>query len=379
MSTKKSCFPESVDPLAKSSNPHIFAACRYAVSQLMGHRALCTMTLLLLLLLLTIQAAVCVKLNDSTSAMRGNVVLQHSEKIPTEVVERFDEADDLMELGLLNYMETVKAVGEDTGLYSKFLELMTAAGETDTLNNANGITILAPSDGAISPNMKDFLLAAENFQILQVVMNYHMIPSVVSFLSPQFQQTTNGIATTTLLTVAGDMLQLSLDQNGFYINGIIKALAYALANESILYRIDRLLIPPSTNGLIPEELLVENSQVKESVLADISYEFPILIPDDFFTFNVNTSPGPVTDAPSMIPVDFPSTAPSSVPKSVFSDAPSIFLQDSPAPFAIGSDAPSLTPSDAPSLSPSDAPSFIPSDVPSFVSSEVPSSIPSNAP
>jgi uncharacterized surface protein with fasciclin (FAS1) repeats len=334
--------------------------------------------------------------------MRGNVVPQRTEKITTKVVERFDEADDLMELGLLNYMETVKAVGEDTGLYSKFLELMTAAGETDTLSTASGITVLAPSDGAISQNMKDFLLAAENFQILQVVMNYHMVPSVVSFLSPQFQQTINGIASTTILTISGDMLQLSLDKNGFYINGVINALSYALANESILYRIDRLLIPPSMNGIIPEDLLLENSQVKESILADIAYEFPILIPDDFFTFNVNTSSGQVSGPPSMLPVDFPSTAPISVPKLVFSDAPSFFLQGSAEPFELGSDAPSLTPSDAPSLSPSDAPSlspsnapslspsdalslspsdapsFIPSDVPSFVSSEVPSSIPSNA-
>jgi uncharacterized surface protein with fasciclin (FAS1) repeats len=366
--------------------------------------------MLLPLLLLTIQAVACVKTSDSTFSIRGNAASQRSEKIATKVVERFDEAEDLMELGLLNYMETVKAEGDDISLYTQFLALVNAAGEADTLSSSSGITLLAPSNDAISQNMKDFLLAAENSQILQVVLNYHMIPSVVSFISPDFQQTINGRSSTTMMTVAGEMVELSLDPNGFYVNGVTNALGYALTNESILYRIDRLLIPPSTNGLIPEELLLENSQSKESLPADIAYEFPILIPDDFFTFNVDTSSEPLPGSPSMLPVDFPSSAPSSVTKSesagpapleIGSDAPSLTPSDAPslspsdapslspsdspslspsdAPSLSPSDAPSDSPSDAPSLSPSDAPSFLPSFVPSFTISEVPSSIPSNVP
>jgi uncharacterized surface protein with fasciclin (FAS1) repeats len=344
--------------------------------------------------LLLIQVVLCDKKFESSAKLRGNAAPRISDKENTRTADKSMEdtmvatvemfpgklaekrelvfrrlmPEDFMELSLWTYMETVEAEEEDLDLYSRFLALMKAAGKTDALSTLTGITLLAPSDDAISRNMKDFLLAADNIHILQEVMNYHIVPRVVSFLSSEFKNTINGIASTTTFTVAGDNLNLSLDQNGFYINGVTNVLAYALTNESILYRIDRLLIPPSMNGVIPEELFLENSQPKENIQADIAYEFPVAIPDGFFMSNTITDSGTLSDMPSFVPSDVPSSHPSSAPSSLPSDTPSIlpdFVIEVPS--GIDSDSPSLSPSDIPSNTLSDVPSVIPSDVPTTVS------------
>jgi uncharacterized surface protein with fasciclin (FAS1) repeats len=354
------------------------------------------MLVLSLFLLLSIQAVLCEKLSDSSAKLRGNAAFRLSEGGTITVNEWIDETlvenvdmfpgkptdkkesssrrlmpENFMELSLWTYMETVDAEEQDLDLYTRFLAMMKAAGMTDALSTLTGITLLAPSDDAISRNMKDFLLAADNIHVLQEVMNYHVIPHVLSFLSSEFKATINGVASSTTFTVAGENLNLSVDQNGFYINGVTNVLAYALTNQSILYRIDRLLIPPSVNGLIPEELLLENSKINERIQADIAYEFPIAIPDGFFMSNSISELGTFSDMPSIVSSDVPSSSPSTNPSSVPSDTPSI-LPDftSAVPSGFGSDAPSLSPSDVPSNVLSNTPSRSPSDVPSTFPSNV---------
>ena len=384
---------------------------------------------LLFLLFTTIPAAVCVKTTDSNSALRGNVASRFGSAesvalpIPESEVdidelwngknpERKDREvrrlvpEDFMELSLWTYMETVEAADPDLNVYTRFLALMQAAGKDDALTTFTGITLFAPGDDAITGNMKDFLLAEENDHILREVMNYHILPRVLSYLGSEFKNNVDGVSSSTTFTVAGDNLEFELDQNGFYINRRTNVLAYALANESLLYRIDRLLIPPSMNAFIPEELLLENSQQIHTIPADLAFEFPIAIPDGFFTSNAIIDLVSLFDTPSIVPSDAPSFSLSDTPSITPSDAPSITPSDSPSiapsallsfassdvpsqsvpldvvsavPSDISSDAPSSISSELSSDLSSDVPSFISSELSSDLSSDVPTSLPISAP
>jgi uncharacterized surface protein with fasciclin (FAS1) repeats len=272
--------------------------------------------------------------------------------------------EDLMTLNLWEYMEKVDEKFDNNDEYSRFKALITAADRKDDLKELTGITLLAPNNDAISRDMKDFLLQSGNEKVLEKIVEYHMIPRIVSFLSSEFNQITNGIATITTFTVSGDNIDISVDKNGLHFNKYTDAISYALTNESILYKINRVLIPPSLNSEIPEEILMQNMKRKdENEKSDKSYEFPITVPNSFLFSGDSDSTidsTKISDAPSMIPSDSPSISPL-----VFSDPPSI----------TPSDTPSISPSDVPSMMMSDIPSNRPSMMPSTTQSDIPSLFP----
>jgi uncharacterized surface protein with fasciclin (FAS1) repeats len=304
---------------------------------------------------------------DTSAALRGSIDVSvragqqfeqsKESELPKRDVHRYLLPEDLMALSLWEYMDKVDDISVDDDEYSRFKALITAADRKDDLKELSGITLLAPHNDAISRDMKDFLLGPGNEKILEKIIEYHMIPRIVSFLSSEFkQQFRNGVATVTTFTVSGENIDISVDKNGLNFNKYTHAIAYALTNESILYKIDRLLIPPSLNSKIQEDLLRKNSKGTDAnVKPNTDYEFPIAIPNSFLENGAITS-----DVPSMILSDSPSITPSLSP----SDAPSL----SP------SDAPSLSPSDAPSISPTNAPSTIPSDIPSIFPVKAPLAI-----
>ncbi len=309
--------------------------------------------------------------------------------------------EDLMTLSLWEYMDKVDKKFSEKDQYARFRSLVAGADLKDDLMELTGITLLAPTDDGISREMKDFLLQSENKVILREVVEYHMIPRVISFLSPELKQESK----VTTFTVAGENIDISVNGKGLSFNKMANAVAYALINESILYKIDRLLIPPSMNSKIPEEVLATNMKnTDEIVRPDLSYEFPITLPDNFSeNGEVDPNDTPLempgnqsavpSDSPSMAPSDAPSLSPSVVPSmspsiafsTASSDVPSMFPVEPPVVkrplivFDDVSDIPSSQPSQNPSSVPSDVPSSIPSDLPSSIESNVPSSIPSDLP
>lgn len=287
----------------------------------------------------------------------------------------------LMQLDLWQYMEAVDEQFSPT--YSKLMSLMAAAGLEEELRNATGVTLFAPDNEAISPQLETFLTAPENKNILVQMMDYHIVPNVVSYLS----LTGNVMEkVTTFLANSGDVINIAMTATGVVVNDESRAIAFSLAKQSIIYRIDRVLVPPSLKAQIPENLLRGGD-----------FEFPLVVPDRFMPDNIasdfpsivpatiadNAPTEPtsmsvvMTDLPSLYPSDLPSALPSNIPSDVPSDIPSTLPSD--APSTIPSDRPSTIPSDAPSTIPSDAPSTIPSDAPSTIPSDTPSTIPSDAP
>ena len=335
---------------------------------------------------------------DSSIALRGSVVQLDDDK---NEIRRHLLPEDLMTLSLWDYMEKVDKTFSEKSQYARFRSLVAGADLKDDLMELTGITLLAPTDSGISREIKDFLLQSENKAILREVVEYHMIPRVISFLSPELKQASK----VTTFTVAGVDIDISINGKELSFNKMANAVAYALINESILYKIDRLLIPPSMNSRIPEEVLATNMKKTDKIVGpDLSYEFPITLPDtllvdsdvdpDDTTTEIPDNQSPVpSDSPSMAPSDSPSMAPSVAPSmspsigfsTAPSDVPSMFPVEPPVVkrplivFDDVSDIPSSQPSQYPSSSPSDVPSSIPSDLPSSIQSNVPSSIPSTIP
>ena len=335
---------------------------------------------------------------DSSIALRGSVVQLDDDK---NEIRRHLLPEDLMTLSLWDYMEKVDKTFSEKGQYARFRSLVAGADLKDDLMELTGITLLAPTDSGISREIKDFLLQSENKAILREVVEYHMIPRVISFLSPELKQASK----VTTFTVAGVDIDISINGKELSFNKMANAVAYALINESILYKIDRLLIPPSMNSRIPEEVLATNMKKTDKIVGpDLSYEFPITLPDtllvdsdvdpDDTTTEIPDNQSPVpSDSPSMAPSDSPSLVPSVAPSmspsigfsTAPSDVPSMFPVEPPVVkrplivFDDVSDIPSSQPSQYPSSSPSDVPSSIPSDLPSSIQSNVPSSIPSTIP
>lgn len=335
---------------------------------------------------------------DSSIALRGSVVQLDDDK---NEIRRHLLPEDLMTLSLWDYMEKVDKTFSEKGQYARFRSLVAGADLKDDLMELTGITLLAPTDSGISREIKDFLLQSENKAILREVVEYHMIPRVISFLSPELKQASK----VTTFTVAGVDIDISINGKELSFNKMANAVAYALINESILYKIDRLLIPPSMNSRIPEEVLATNMKKTDKIVGpDLSYEFPITLPDtllvdsdvdpDDTTTEIPDNQSPVpSDSPSMAPSDSPSLVPSVAPSmspsigfsTAPSDVPSMFPVEPPVVkrplivFDDVSDIPSSQPSQYPSSSPSDVPSSIPSDLPSSIQSNVPSSIPSTVP
>lgn len=349
-------------------------------------------SLLLQLLLVVVHG------KDSSIALRGSVVQPDDDK---NEIRRHLLPEDLMTLSLWDYMEKVDKTFSEKGQYARFRSLVAGADLKDDLMELTGITLLAPTDSGISREIKDFLLQSENKAILREVVEYHMIPRVISFLSPELKQASK----VTTFTVAGVDIDISINGKELSFNKMANAVAYALINESILYKIDRLLIPPSMNSRIPEEVLATNMKKTDKIVGpDLSYEFPITLPDtllvdsdvdpDDTTTEIPDNQSPVpSDSPSMAPSDSPSMVPSVAPSmspsigfsTAPSDVPSMFPVEPPVVkrplivFDDVSDIPSSQPSQYPSSSPSDVPSSIPSDLPSSIQSNVPSSIPSAIP
>lgn len=285
-------------------------------------------------------------------------------------------------LNLWNYMVAVDM--QYGPHYSTLMTLMTAAGKEHQLSSMTGVTLFAPQNTAFTKELQDFLLAPKNQDILVQTMDYHLVPSIVSYL------TMNRDKEKTFNTSLGEKLKLKLTGDGLRINGSARAVSFNLVKESIIYRIDRILVPPTLKAALTENLV----QPALTTNTPGGFEFPIYIPEIFGQDHVPSATPVPSDYPSMtpsvwtdpnspasfVPSDSPSTLPSQVPTSRrFStsiDVPSALLSDVPS--ALPSDVPSVLPSDFPSALPSDFPSTFPSDVPSPLSNDEPSALSSGS-
>lgn len=310
---------------------------------------------------------------------------QHVKNFPKQGVDNESgrslsiPTDWLSGLNLFDYMEAVDETLSLGPEYTIFRNLIVAAGLEKVVQEGSLKSIFAPDNSAISAALQDFLMEPENNNLLVETVKYHLVEEPFDYL--RFNTITlQNTRTLRLPTMQGSIMEISLSKEGMFINGDARIRAFMRTDDwDFLYRIDRLLPPPSMKHLFPNSILEPAYAATDAIDA---FEFPILLilldiflpvppqnENDNDINNFGEEAFQISDYPSLTPSVWNDSGPQSISKDVVPDAPSF------AP----SDYPSTAPSDAPSVVPSGYPSTVPSDTPSVIHSYSPSDTPPYVP
>ena len=135
------------------------------------------------------------------------------------------------------------------GQFNTLLRLITAAGLETTLEEATGVTLLAPTNAAIPIETERFLLQPGNEEILTAVLTYHVITEL-------FNYSVQPVPTVLLVqTLQGEPIVVGIVflPDGGVLTRYSQAnqLGFFVVRENIAYRIDTILIPPSLRNDVP--------------------------------------------------------------------------------------------------------------------------------
>ena len=134
-------------------------------------------------------------------------------------------------------LELLSDILESRRELSTFLGTVEASGQSDSLDQEN-ITVFAPNDDAFTDINLEAALSDDNFQLLEEVVKYHMLPQLVL---------SSDLSEGTVTTVAGDDIRVTTDEDGnFLINGNTITTADREAENGVLHVIDGLLLENRT-------------------------------------------------------------------------------------------------------------------------------------
>jgi len=318
---------------------------------------------------------------------------QHVKNFPRQAVDNASGRSLFIPKGWwngLNIFAYMEAVDETSSLgpeYSIFRNLIVAAGLEEVVQEGSMKSIFAPDDSAISAELENFLMKPENKDLLVETVKYHLVADPFDYLrfNSISLQTTR---TLRLPTMQGSMMEIKISTEGMFINGDARIRAFMRTdNWDFLYRIDRVLPPPSLKHLFPEKILEPAYAATD---ANGAFEFPIILTlldiflpvppqnDDDDDDNNNNNFGEevfhMSESPSSTPSAWKDSGPPLTSKDISSNDPSSAPTDTPS--VDPSQYPSTSPSETPSVGPSQYPSTVPSDTPSLVPSDYPSTAPS---
>ena len=153
------------------------------------------------------------------------------------------------------------------GQFSTLLRLIAAAGLEATLAEATGVTLIAPVNSGITAITETFLLQPGNEAILSDVMRYHVLTELFNFAA---QKTSTVDLYDTLLQGARVVVGVVPMADGGVFTRYNQAVqsGYSLARESILYTVDRLLIPPLLRPVVPGVIFTNSTPVTANTISD---------------------------------------------------------------------------------------------------------------
>jgi uncharacterized surface protein with fasciclin (FAS1) repeats len=115
---------------------------------------------------------------------------------------------------------------EQDGRFNGFLHLLEAAGMVETLKGEGPFTVFAPVDeafGQLPPGVLEWLLAEENVNVLQTIIQSHIVPGAAllaqDFLDHEVELETLGGAILAVGGTAGVILVLPLEAAITEVNG----------------------------------------------------------------------------------------------------------------------------------------------------------------
>lgn len=133
------------------------------------------------------------------------------------------------------------ASAASNGSFKTFSTLVAAAGLTDTLSGPGPFTVFAPTDAAFAK------LPAETLANLQLPTSKAQLQQILSYhvISGKLPSSEWAGKTSSPKSVAG--LNLNIDGNSNTINGAKIASNSISASNGMIYSIDTVLLPPSSN------------------------------------------------------------------------------------------------------------------------------------
>ena len=144
--------------------------------------------------------------------------------------------------------------------FSTLLRLIVAAGLEATLIEATGVSLIAPVNSGITTVTETFLLQPGNEAILSDVVRYHVLTELFNFAA---QKTSSVELYDTLLQGARVVVGVVPLADGSVFTRYNQAVqsSYSLARESILYTVNRILIPPLLRPIIPGVIFTNSTPV----------------------------------------------------------------------------------------------------------------------
>lgn len=132
-------------------------------------------------------------------------------------------------------LATILAVDPD---FKTFHELLIASGLADRLDSKNKITVLAPTEAAFAKlpdGTVDDWLKPDNHQQLVAIVEYHLLPRKLTL--------TQTMQLELLPTLAGDPLQVTIEDKQPLLNGARVLRADIEASNGMIQGIDTVLVP----------------------------------------------------------------------------------------------------------------------------------------
>jgi uncharacterized surface protein with fasciclin (FAS1) repeats len=196
-----------------------------------------------------------------TSSMNNTFFVRSFSPAPAQILPPFDIPATnglahvinnvlLPQFVFQNVMEgLVSANARNGGQFSTLLRLIAAAGLETTLEEASGVTLLAPINAAIPIETERFLLQPGNEDVLTAVLTYHVITEL-------FNYSVQSVPTVLLVdTLQGETIVVGIVflPDGGVLTRYSQAnqLGFFVVRENIVYRIDTILVPPSLRNVVP--------------------------------------------------------------------------------------------------------------------------------
>ena len=156
--------------------------------------------------------------------------------------------------------------------YSSFLRLLVGTGLDVTVGSYAAATILAPDNTALSDDLVTYLLSPGREALARTITRYNIIPKLSTHLMAA-QEQEGRLAVTTL---HGLTIDLQVEANNIVLAGTTaRLLAFSLTSQGIVYRSDRLLLPPEARIYVPSTFRPP-SRVEIPPLSRL--EFPMVLP-----------------------------------------------------------------------------------------------------
>ena len=156
--------------------------------------------------------------------------------------------------------------------FSSFLSLLVGTGVDTMLLSHVSATVIAPDNTALPEELVSHLLSPGREALARSIALYHIIPRLSTHLMAVEQGDHMTVQTLQGLTITLDIV----DGNHVMAANQTELVGYSLTSQGVVYRSNRILIPPAAHRYVPSTLLPQ--VIRSNVPLLSGFEFPMVLP-----------------------------------------------------------------------------------------------------